>query len=204
MKHINFYLDFLSPYAYLAFERLPQVLSGLSYRVSHKPVLLSALLQRQRGPVEIAHQREWTYRHVLWLAQQHGIRLELPASHPFNPIALLRLALACNAQGQPNRHATGAVFRHVWHGGAEASDGPRLQALTAQLAPERAADSTEVKAQLHAHSDEALALGVFGVPSFVVDGKLFWGLDALPMLRAYLAGEAWFDGPAWDAADRVK
>jgi hypothetical protein len=41
---------------------------------------------------------------------------------------------------------------------------------------------------------------VFGVPSFELDGRLFWGLDALPMLRAALAGDAWFDGPAWAAA----
>ena len=46
-------------------------------------------------------------------------------------------------------------------------------------------------------------MGVFGVPAFVVDGKLFWGLDSLPMLRAYLQGDAWFAGPAWEAGARV-
>ena len=44
---------------------------------------------------------------------------------------------------------------------------------------------------------------MFGVPAFEVDGKLFWGLDGLPMLRAYLAGDAWFDGPQWDAVAQV-
>ena len=60
-----------------------------------------------------------------------------------------------------------------------------------------------MKAQLKAHSDEAIALGVFGVPALAVDGKLFWGLDALPMLRDYLRGEAWFDGPGWHAVGRI-
>ena len=57
MKHIDFYLDFISPYAYLAFEQLPQALQGLSYSVSYQPVLLGALLQRhgQRGPAEMPH-----------------------------------------------------------------------------------------------------------------------------------------------------
>jgi len=41
---------------------------------------------------------------------------------------------------------------------------------------------------------------VFGVPAFEVDGRLFWGLDGLPMLRAYLDGDAWFQGPDWDGA----
>jgi 2-hydroxychromene-2-carboxylate isomerase len=72
--------------------------------------------------------------------------------------------------------------------------------VTALLAPQRAADSAEVKADLKAHSDEAITRGVFGVPMVAVDDKLFWGLDALPMLRAYLLGDVWFDGPDWTAA----
>jgi hypothetical protein len=44
-----------------------------------------------------------------------------------------------------------------------------------------------------------MALGAFGVPTWVVDGRVFWGQDALPMLRAYLQGDAWFDGPDWHA-----
>ena len=48
-----------------------------------------------------------------------------------------------------------------------------------------------------------MARGVFGVPTCEVDGRLFWGLDALPMLRAYLRGDPWFDGPGWSAADTL-
>ena len=63
--------------------------------------------------------------------------------------------------------------------------------------------SERVKSQLKAHSEEAIALGVFGVPALVVDGKVFWGVDSLPMLRDYLLGDAWFEGDAWDAAAQV-
>ncbi len=205
MKHITFYLDFISPYAYLAFEKLPEALLGQSYSVSYKPVLFAALLKHygQLGPAEIAGKREWTYRQVLWLAHQHGVEMQLPASHPFNPLALLRLALACAAQSQPNRYVCETLFRHVWRGGAEASDAQRLQAVSEQLAPSRSAASDEVKAQLKANTDEALAAGVFGVPTLTVDDKLFWGFDALPMLRHYLAGDAWFTGPDWAAASQL-
>jgi 2-hydroxychromene-2-carboxylate isomerase len=61
-----------------------------------------------------------------------------------------------------------------------------------------------VKQQLRANTEEALAAGAFGVPSFVVDDKLFWGLDGLPMLKACLQGDAWFDGPGWDSAASVQ
>ena len=204
MKHITFYLDFISPYAYLAFERLPEALEGLSYSVSYQPVLFAAMLKHhgQLGPAEIAPKRDWTYRQVLWLAHNQGLELQMPASHPFNPLALLRLAVACSAQGEPNRYVVETLFRHVWRGGAEAADPQRLQALTQQLEPQRAVNSDEVKAQLKLNTDKAINLGIFGVPAFVVDEKLFWGFDALPMLRAYLAGDLWFDGP-WNSAANV-
>ncbi len=205
MKHITFYLDFISPFAYLAFERLPQALMGCSYAVTHKPILFAALLEAhgQLGPAEIAPKRDWTYRQVLWLAQAHGIALDLPAAHPFNPLGLLRLAVACDAHGLPNRYVCETLFRHVWQGGADASDASRLHAVRERLAPEREMQSPEVKQQLKSNTDEALSLGVFGVPTFEVDGKLFWGLDALPMVRAYLDGHAWFDTPAWQSASQL-
>jgi 2-hydroxychromene-2-carboxylate isomerase len=206
MKHITFYLDFISPYAYLAFERLPQALQGLSWRVDYRPVLFAAFLKQhgQLGPAEIAPKREWTYRQVLWQAHVHGIPLELPASHPFNPLALLRLALACGEDALVNRYVAETVFRHVWRGGAEAADAARLEQLRAQLQPARDPASDAVKAELKANTEAAVARGLFGVPTFEVDGKLFWGFDALPMLRAYLEGDAWFGAGAWDEAARPR
>jgi 2-hydroxychromene-2-carboxylate isomerase len=211
MKNITFYLDFISPYAYLAFEQLPEALKGVSYSVSYTPVLFAGMLKHhgQLGPAEIAPKRDWTYRHVRWLAHSKGIALEIPTSHPFNPLPLLRLAVACGADGKegalstPNRHMCEAVFRHVWSGGAEATDAQRLEALTKQLAPRRDVQSDEVKAQLKGNTEAAIAQGVFGVPAFEVDGKIFWGLDSLPMLREYLLGDAWFDDASWNASRKV-
>lgn len=205
MKHITFYLDFISPYAYLAFEQLPQVLQGHSYSVTYKPLLFAALLKHhgQLGPAEMPGKRDWTYRQVLWQAHQLGLDMQLPAAHPFNPLALLRLAVACDAQGLPNRYVCETLLRHVWRGGADAADAQRLQRVTELLAPASGVNSDEVKAQLKAHTEEAIALGVFGVPTLAVDGKLFWGFDALPMLRDYLNGDPWFAGPQWEASRQL-
>ncbi len=200
MKQIDFWFDPVSPYAYLAFERLPQVLEGVSCEVRHRPVLFAALLAHHgtKGPAEVEAKRQWTFRHVHWLAQHHGIDMQTPPRHPFNPIALLRLALACApAGGWPNRRVVQAIFEFVWRSGQDAGDAQRLAELVLQLQPQRALDDPAVKAELKAAGDEAIALGLFGVPSFVVDGRAFWGLDSLPMLRGALAGEAWFDGPGW-------
>ena len=205
MKTITFYLDFISPYAWLAFHALPQALQGISHRVVHKPVLFGAMLKHhgQLGPAEIEAKRDWTYRQVLWLAHQQGCPLTLPAAHPFNPLALLRLALACDADGQPNRFVCEQVFRHVWCSAEDAVDAERVAQLTALLQPLRDPASPAVKQGLQANTDEALALGVFGVPSLVVDDKVFWGQDALPMLRAYLLGDDWFEGLDWNAVRSV-
>lgn len=205
MKHITFYFDFISPYAALAFEQLPESLMGLSYGVTYKPILFAALLKHhgQLGPAEIMPKREWTYRQVQWLAHRMGQEFQLPANHPFNPLSLLRLAVASDMQGTPNRYVTEALFRHVWRGGADAADPFRLAALVSELAPQRDLNGDDVKAQLKANTDEAISLGLFGVPTFVVDDRVFWGLDALPILRDYLQGDPWFKGPAWDRARQI-
>ena len=207
MKHITFYLDFVSPYAWLAFERLPQALEGLSYSVEYRPVLLGALLQQQGnpGPAGIAPKRDWTYRHVTWLGHALGVPLHMPARHPFKPLPLLRQALACSHDGSINRFTAGTLLRHVWQGGHDALDATRLEQLAQALAPQVQPgddDGARAKALLRSNTDAAAACGVFGVPAFEVDGKVFWGFDSLPMLRAYLEGDTWF-GHDWDAAASV-
>jgi 2-hydroxychromene-2-carboxylate isomerase len=217
MKSIDFWFDPISPYAYLAFEHLPLALQGLSYSVSYRPVLFASLLKHhgQLGPAEIAPKREWTYRHIQWQARQLAIALDMPQSHPFNPLPLLRLALAYGNGSGCNRYVTECVLYHVWRSGhkaQDAQDSERLPALQAALGAERErwqgvatpdANSQAVKDQLKANSDEAIRIGLFGVPSMVVGGQVFWGVEGLPMLRAYLEGDTWFQNPAWKAAAQL-
>ena len=116
MKEIHFYFDFISPYAWLAFQALPQTLEGISHRVHYHPVVFGAMLKHhgQLGPAEMPGKRDWTYRQVMWLAKQQGADLQMPASHPFNSLSLLRLAVAASDNGEPNRYVVESIFKHVW------------------------------------------------------------------------------------------
>jgi 2-hydroxychromene-2-carboxylate isomerase len=213
MKEIHFYFDFISPYAWLAFQALPKALEGISHRVHYHPVVFGAMLKHhgQLGPAEIPGKRDWTYRQVMWQAKQQGTDLQMPAAHPFNSLALLRLAVAAsgiNQQGQPNRYVVETIFKHVWCEGLEATDPDRLATLQAHLFSQPGVSfqdpqSAEVKQLLQQQTQQAIDLGLFGVPSMVVNGQVFWGNDALPMLRAYLAGDAWFESADWRDAGKL-
>ena len=200
MKSIEFWFDPISPYAYLAFEQLPEAFVGLSYSVAYRPIVFGALLKAfdHKGPAEIEPKRAWTFRQVHWLAHRAGIAIDTPARHPFNPIALSRLAWAAAPEGAtPSRYVCETILRHVWRGGGDAEDPERVGALARQLAPRLDPASDEVKQRLRDETDAALARGAFGVPTLAIDDKLFWGFDALDMAAAYLRDDPWFAEPHW-------
>ena len=206
MKHITFYLDFISPYAYLAFEQLPEALKCISYSVDYRPVLFAGMLKHhgQLGPAEIAPKRDWTYRQVMWLADKLGVPMRMPASHPFNPLQLLRLALACGEHaGDTNRYVCDLIFKHVWSSGADMNDSAHFETLLTQLKPRHDTQNDDVKNSLKTNTEAAISKGVFGVPAFEVDDKIFWGLDALPMLRDYVLGSPWFESGEWERSGQV-
>ena len=180
---VDWYFDFVSPYSYIALHRLKE----LSHPVNHKPVLFAGLLNHwgQKGPAEIPAKRKWTYRWCTWWAKSLGIPFRFPAEHPFNPLAHLRLALACDSRPE----AVKRIFESIWMSGEHANDPARFSRLCSELGVAEARLS-EVKDPLRANTEEAAARGVFGVPSFVIDGEVFWGADAIEFVNAYLKDSA--------------
>jgi 2-hydroxychromene-2-carboxylate isomerase len=99
-RQADWYFDFVSPFAYLqfaGFERLPGDLA-----ISLKPVLFAGLLGHweHKGPAEIPAKRRQTYRYCHWLAGKRGMPYKMPPRHPFNPLAVLRLAIALGADAE--------------------------------------------------------------------------------------------------------
>lgn len=183
MKRIDFYFDFVSPFSYIALHRL----SELSQPVVFKPVLFAGLLKHwgQKGPAEIPAKRRWTYRWCQWWATELGVPFRFPAEHPFNPLQHLRLALACGSRAE----AVKRIFGAVWMSGENANEPARFAALCRELGIDPT-QLAEEKERLKANTEEAASRGVFGVPSFVVDGEVFWGADAIDFLNAFLADPA--------------
>lgn len=186
---IDWYFDFISPYAYLQWQRLRREAHDLPLR--NKPVLFAGLLNHwgSKGPVEIPPKRGWTYAHSLWIARRHDIPMRLPSAHPFNPLPLLRLAIALGATDD----VVDRLFGFVWRDGLLPSDADAWQDLLDELLVEPSdLNCEQVKATLHANCEQAIAAGVFGVPTAVVGSQLFWGVDATDMLLAHLDGDPFF------------
>jgi 2-hydroxychromene-2-carboxylate isomerase len=197
MVAADWYFDFISPFSYLASERLGMLAPAV--RVRYRPVLFAALLDAhgQKGPAEIEAKRVFTYRFVVWQARKWGIPLKFPHVHPFNPLPLLRLAIASDNRPE----AVQRIFRFVWRDGRL----PDLPIEWAELAqdlgmPDAAARiaDPDVKERLRRNTDEAIARGVFGVPTLAIDDALFFGVDAMEMAREYAARGCRFDDPEFE------
>src|SRR5215470_14914268 len=190
----DWYFDFVSPFAFLQNEQfgaLPQKLS-----IRYRPVLLAAILDAngQRGPAEIPAKRAFTYRFCLWQAKRLGIPMRFPPEHPFNPLPLLRLAIACDSTAA----AVQAIFRFVWRDGRLPDLPIEWAELVETLGIDDAAariDAREVKDELRRNTDEAITRGVFGVPTLAIGDELFWGVDAMPMAIDYVAAGSRFSDP---------
>ena len=187
MRVATWYFDFVSPYAYLCLGRLKELPADLAIEL--RPVLFAGLLSHwgQKGPAEIASKRRWTYRACQYWADAHGVPFRFPQGHPFNPLHHLRLAIAAGC----THGAVRRIFDALWTTGADPADATAFRALCGELGVDPALPgAAEVKDRLRRNSDEAAALGVFGVPTFAVDGELFWGNDSIDFLQAFLADPA--------------
>ena len=185
MKKAEWYFDFISPFAYLQLARFEQLRAHLDIRPV--PVVFGGLLKHwgQLGPAEIPAKRRFVYRLFQWQAQQLGVPFVMPERHPFNPLPALRL---CVAAGSEIDHAQ-AIFDLIYGQGVQPDDPAGIRAMAAAVQlddPEQPLSDGDVKQRLLDNGAAAIAAGVFGVPTFVVDGQLFWGSDATDMLLDYL------------------
>ncbi len=196
MPSVEWYFDFISPFAYLQSERLGML--GPDVRVRYRPILFAGVLEAngQKGPAEIPSKRAFTYRFCVWQAKALGIAFKFPHEHPFNPLPLLRLAMACDASPD----AVHRIFRFVWRDGRL----PDLPIEWAELIDELGVpdadariSSQEVKDALRRNTDEAISRGVFGVPTIAIGHELFWGADATAMARDFIAAGGHYDDPEY-------
>ncbi|WP_024888985.1 2-hydroxychromene-2-carboxylate isomerase [Luteimonas huabeiensis] len=179
----RWYFDFISPYSYLQWRKLREVLQARA--IEPVPILLAAVLDRlgNKGPAEIPAKRAFAYRHLVWRARRDGVPLRFPPAHPFNPLPALRLAIAAGCAPD----AIDAVFERIWAHGEAADSVEALAPLLARLGvPPAALADPAVKQRLHDNTAGAIAAGVFGVPTLAVGDALIWGDDAHDFAMAVL------------------
>ncbi|HEX4647382.1 MAG TPA: 2-hydroxychromene-2-carboxylate isomerase [Steroidobacteraceae bacterium] len=199
---VSWVFDVISPFAYLAFPHLSRLPPHV--RLECVPVLLAGILKHfgQLGPAEIPSKRRFTYRFVLWRARRLGIPMRMPPTHPFNPLAALRLIIAAGSDAR----AAGTVLDAVFRDGRDASDAEVIADLAGALGvadPQSALSEPAVKERLRTNTDWAISRGVFGVPTLVVGEELFWGHDAVDMAIDYLSRPEAFADAQMRAADAL-
>ena len=200
---IRFYFDYISPNAYLAWTQLPAIANECGYALEPVPVLFAALLEAygQLGPAEVPPKIRWMHRNNLRKAALLHVPLNPPAFHPFNPLLALRVSSLPLEMAERCR-LIGALFQAVWVRGLHVSEAPVVEQLADEIGLQGAAllasaQRAECKTQLRAQTDDAIARGVFGVPTMEVSGELFWGYDDFPHLKLFLQGRDPLDEAEW-------
>ena len=191
---ITFHFDFLSPYAYLAWTSIHTLAAEHGRTVLPVPTLLAALLAsgHTKGPAEIPAKRVYVFKDVVRSAAHLGVPLAPPPTHPFNP--LLSLRVSGLVEGEAQKVLVDELFRAAWGGGGGVETAEQVARVASRAGFDgedlvSRAQEPEAKARLKAATDEAIATGVFGVPTMRVDGELFWGLDSFGHLERFLQGE---------------
>lgn len=194
-RRIDYFFSIASPWVYLGHPTFVAMARRLGAEVVYKPVLLGQVFDRTGGvPLPKRHPARQRYRLIemqRWAAQR-GMPLTLSPKHwPFNVTIVDRMAIAIVLEGGDPADFIARAGSGVW---AEDSDLADPQVLTAianacgldgqRLLELAQSDSTETIYVLN--QEEAVEAGVFGAPSFVVEGEVFWGQDRLEQLEAML------------------
>ena len=194
-KTVEFFFDVGSPTTYLAWTQLPKLAAACGAQIAWRPMLLGGVFKAtgNASPVTIPAKGRWMLGDLQLWARHWGVPLAFNPHFPINTLTMMR-----GAAGMQMREPASfdryleVIFHAMWREPRNLGD-PQVLADVLQAGgfdPERiaalAADP-EVKARLQANTEEAVARGVFGAPTFFVDGAMFFGQDRLDFVRAALS-----------------
>ena len=176
MTEIKWYFDFISPFAYLQMAQFSDLPSEI--KIKPVPIVFGGLLANwgQLGPAEIPPKRQFVYRLFQWKADKLGIPFKMPSSHPYNPLPSLRL---CIAAGSKMSHVR-IIYDLIYGEGIQPDSLEGIDVMGKRLGIEKPAEAVK------SHD-------FFGVPTFVVNGELFWGGDATDMMLDFLHNPKLFE-----------
>ena len=194
-KDLHFYFDFLSPYAYFAWVQLERFCANHQLNTVLHPVVFGKLLDHwgQLGPAEIPPKKEFIFKYCYRYAALNNLSFDPPKYHPFNPLHALRLSLE-EACGENQRQVISAIFKAGWSHGRDLGEPTELISILSSVDLDGEAlvektKQTSIKERLKEETRQAIAKGVFGIPTIIIDDQLFWGNDQFEHIALYLDGK---------------
>lgn len=193
---IDFYFDFSSPYSFLASEQIDALAARHGRTVVYRPILLGVVFKASGGtPLteQYGPKARYSVHDFERSARFAGIRYRHPSKFPIGAVGASRAVLWLQ-QHQPDKANAfvHAVFRAFFQDDRDVSDAAVVAGIAQSIGVDgpklmQAAQEPAIKDELRKRVDEAVAFGVFGAPTIVVDGELFWGNDRLPQIERWLA-----------------
>jgi len=193
-KSVDFYFDYGSPTSYLAFTQMPGVAKRTGATVNYLPILLGAVFQAtsNRSPVEVAAKGKWMQGDLLHFAERYQVPYKWNPHFALNTLALMRGATYAAREGFLLPYS-GAIYKAVWADGLNMGD-PAVVGkvlLGAGIDAQKVAAATQeqaVKDALKDATQQAVARGLFGAPTFFVGERMHFGQDRLPYVEELLRG----------------
>lgn len=194
-KQVEFFFDFGSPYTYLAYHELPRIAQARGAQIVWRPILLGGVFQAtgNHSPAEIAAKALYSNVDLQRWAKAYGVPFTMNPHFPINTLALMRGAVAMQQRGEaPFQRYLAAMFSAMFEKPRNLNNPAEIGVVLAQAGFDpmecmQAIQEPAVKDALKAATAEAVARGVFGVPTFFVGGEMFWGQDRLHFVDAALA-----------------
>jgi len=193
-RTVEFWFDVGSPAAYLAWHRLPKIAKEAGAQIDYRPMLLGGVFQAtsNQSPMMVPAKGKWMQRDLARFARRGGTEFRHNPHFPINTLTLMRGAVALQMQGDARMLPyVDAVYRAIWADERNMNDPQVVGAVLQQAGfdPQALLALTaepEVKERLKTVTAEAVQRGVFGAPTFFVDGEMYWGQDRLDWVEEAL------------------
>jgi len=193
-RTVEYFFDVGSPTAYLAWTQLPKIAAETAATIIWRPMLLGGVFKAtgNASPVAVPAKGRWMNEDIARWARRYGVRFAFNPHFPINTLTLMRGATALQMRRPADfPRYLDAIERAMWEAPQNLGDPAVLAATLAEAgfdADELVAltGDPEVKAKLVATTEEAVARGVFGAPTFFVGDAMFFGQDRLDFVREAL------------------
>lgn len=191
-KSVEFFFDFGSPAAYLAYTQIRKVAERAGAEIVWRPFLLGAVMQAagNRSPIECAAKGKWLLDDLARFAKRYGVAFNMNPHFPINTLALMRGAIVAQEDGLLDQYAD-AVYRAIWVEGKNMGEADVIGATLSGAGLDAAhfiqsIQRQDIKDQLKANTEDAVARGAFGAPTYFIDGEMHFGQDRLDFVEQAL------------------